>query len=240
MTGTTFAALVREYTRSNSSVLTDATIVLLANAEKDGFLAPKLQEAKQDNFVVPATRDLKANKREYPFPSDVISGITKVEIKFDPTGSYIPADELNINAHKVTEEESQITSYFANEKGRAFYDLRRRAIFIYSGTVIDVTDGLKLFYSVFPSDIDATTLTSDDDLSLEQSTIEVTVPKIFHELWARRVSMSWKQNRQKPIPLNERELKFQDDWDQMISVFKNGNTDLNLHARLPDDRRLQG
>lgn len=239
MTGINFAALVREYTQTNSSTLPDSKIVLLGNAQKDSFFAPKIFEVKEDAFVVPATTNLEEDQREYAFIDDIIGSITRVEAKFEPTGKYIIVDELNINAHRVPEEEDQITAAFSNNEGEAKYTIRRGSIFIYSGSIVDVTNGLKVFFNTFPQDLTTAMLASSNQLSLATSNTDVVIARMFHELWARSISIYWKSNRDKPIPLTETELNFKNDFEDLLSIFRMGNTDRNLHASLPPDRHLQ-
>lgn len=242
MTGQNFASYIRELTYTNSSTLTDATIVLIANVIKDDF-ATEIIKANEDLFGMPATRDLVASsssdvtRREYTLPEDLLQ-IKEVEAKLDGT-NVIRLREVDYNTYKKTRDESAITTYFANEEGKAFYEIFRRSLWILSGAITATTDGLSLLYIMYPADISISDLSSSADLSLDPTTVSVGLPRQFHELWARKVSILWKSNREKPIPLNERELKFDQDFESKMRSISNPNLDRSTEGVLPYDRHLQ-
>lgn len=238
MTGTTFAALVREYTRTNSTTMPDSKIVLLGNVVKDDF-AKEIMKADEDISGVPATRDLIASStsREYSLPEDNLK-IIRVEAKFDGT-NFIKLGELNLAQYERTTDEATIVNTFANEKGKCFYDIFRRALWIYSGTITAVGDGLKLYYIAYPSDITAGDLSGNTDLSIDPTSTTSQLPRQFHELWARKISIMWKSNREKPIPLTERELVFDADFTKAMESIINPNQDRENVGTLPDDTKYQ-
>lgn len=242
MTGQNFASLVRLYTKTNSTTLTDANIVILANVVKDDF-AKQILSADEDIFGVPATRNLVASdisdptKREYSLPEDYI-GIKSVEAKFDGT-NWMRLFELDLAKHRRATDEATIISLYENTEGRAFYDIFRNSLWLYSGAIAAVTAGLKLWYISYPADISAATLALSTDLSLDPSTTTSQLPRQFHELWARKISILWKSTREKPIPLAERELVFDADFLKAIGSITNPNKDRDIEASLPDDTRYQ-
>ncbi len=236
MTGTEFAQLVREYTRTNSTTLTDATIVLLANVIKDDF-AKEIVKADEDFFGVPSTRDLVASSltdptaREYTLPEDYLK-IKKVEARLDGS-NWIQLKEFDITQYDRTTNESEILTQFANEEGRAFYDIFRKSLWLYSGTIVANSDGLKLWYIAYPANIATADLSGSQDLSLDPTSTTAGMPRQFHELWARKLSITWKSNREKPIPLSERELIFGSDFKSALSSIRNPNLDRSEEARVP-------
>lgn len=238
MTGVNFAALVREYTRTNSVTLPDATIVLLGNTSKDDF-APEIAKADEDIGGVPATRDLIASttSREYSLPEDWIA-IKRVEAKFDGT-NFKKLNELDLTQYKRESNEDVILSQFTNEADGCFYDIFRQALWLYSGAITAVTAGLKLWYVTYPADITTGSLALSTDLSLDPSTTSWQIGRQFHELWARRISIMWKSNRQKPLPLTESERNFDRDFAKKISAITNPNKDRELVASIPNDAHLQ-
>lgn len=248
MTGTEFAALIRLYTNTNSTTLTNGNIVTLAQAVKDHILAPKISGTKEGQFEIPAYRDLvaSATSREYDLPDDILDAISRVEVKFDSSSDYIKIGEISQAQYPESEQESIIVSNFSNlesnsgELSAAKYDKRRGAIFIYSGTIsATVANGLKVFYNAFPQPIAANDLSGTSDLSVPATSTSVSVPRLFHEIWARGVSRMWKQTRDKPIALSELEQVFDRDLEEKVSEYRNSNDDLSLTADLPDDSRLQ-
>lgn len=248
MTGVNFAALVRNYTRTNSTVLTDVELVLLANTIKDEF-APQIMEADEDLFGIPATRDLVASdvndftKREYSNPDDMIA-IKSVEAKLDGT-NLVHLTELDLTRYRRVSDEATVTNLFnngavagSNSNGAAF-DIFRNSLWLYSGTISAVTGGLKMWYIAFPADISTASLALTTDLSIDPSSTSSQLPRQFHELWARRISILWKSNREKPIPLTEREQVFDRDFKKAIGSIKNLNKDRSNIASLPSDIRMQ-
>lgn len=236
MTGVNFAALIRNYTHTNSTTFPDSEMVLLANTVKDDF-APAIKKANEDFFGVIATRNLVASsssdmtKREYTLPEDTL-GIKYLEAKFDGT-NWVVLSKFDLNKYRRPTDEATIIGQFANEKDRAFYDIFRRSIWIYSGTISAVTSGLKLHHIAYPADIEAGDLADIVDLSTDPSATTSQLPRQFHELWARKVSILWKSGRQQPVPLNERELKFEDDFKDKIAEVRKADEDEEVTSSTP-------
>lgn len=240
--GTSFASLVRLYTRTNSSTLTDAEIVLMANFVKDDF-AKEIIKADEDLFGIISERDLVASSltditaREYSLPENILK-VKKVEAKLNGT-DYVPLNEFDINTYKRTTNEAEILLNFSNEKDHAFYDIFRKSLWIYSGAITATTLGLKLWQIIFPADITTSTLSGSTDLSTDPTTTTAGIPRQFHELWARKISIMYKSNREKPIPLTQSELLFDKDFKSAMSSIRNPNLDRDISADLPDDTALQ-
>lgn len=53
------------------------------------------------------------------------------------------------------------------------------------------------------------------------------------------MSILWKSNREKPIPLTEHELSFKKDFKEALRGITNQVQDRSNLARLPDDSRWQ-
>lgn len=242
MTGTSFASLIRLYTRTNSTTLPNSEIVLMANVVKDD-IAKEIIKADEDFFGSIAQRDLVASSdsditaREYSLPENILK-VKKVEAKLDGT-NWIPLNEFNINQYKRTTNESEILTNFANEEGKAFYDIFRKSLWIYSGAITATTLGLQLWQIVFPADITTDTLSGLTDLSVDPTTSTAGLPRQFHELWARKCSIMYKSNREKPIPLTESEQNVDKDMRLAMASIRNLNLDRENSAELPDDTALQ-
>lgn len=240
MTGANFAALIRKYTGTNVATLPDSDIVLLANTAKDSF-ASQIVKANEDVFGVPATRDLENDTREYSLPEDIIR-IKSVEAKLNGT-DQVNMSELDLNTYKRTTDETTITNTFSNEQDHAFYDVFRNSLWLYCGALTGFTANngfLKLWYIAWPADISAATLALLTDLSIDPTETSAQLPRQFHELWARQVSIDFKNSKDKPIPLNEKELAFKYDFSETMSSLSGLNLDRSLTATLPSDKHLQG
>lgn len=242
MTGSQFASLIRLYTRTNTSTLTDANIVLMANTIKDD-MAREIIKADENYFGSLATRDLVASdandltKREYTLLDNILR-IKHVEAALDGT-NWVPLIEINNVQRRTVSTEASILENFTNEKGMARYEIFRKSLWIYSGTITATTAGLKLWSIVYPADISDSTLAGSTDLSVDPSTATAGMPRQFHEIWARKVSKMYKSSREKPIPLTEMELNVESDFTKAISSITNANLDRENTASLPDDTHLQ-
>lgn len=242
MTGSNFASLVRSYTRTNSTTLLDATIVLLANTVKDDF-AREIIKADEDIFGVPVTTNLRAsspsdiNQREYALPTDNMK-IVRVEAKLDGT-SWVKLERFDPAIYPRPLTDTEVTNSFANENNKAFWDKFRNSLWIYAGAITATTAGLKMWHIAYPSNIDATDLADTSaDLSEDPSATTSSLPRQFHELWARKISIIWKSSREKPIPLSEIELVFDKDFKKAMASIDSIDEG-GLVGTLPDDSHLQ-
>lgn len=238
MTGVNFASSIRFKTRTNLTTLTDADIVLLANEVKDEF-AEEIIKADEDYFGTPATRDLVASDadditaREYSLPEDFL-GMIRAQALFNGTDA-VELEELNLPNYKKPITETDIINNFTNEPKIAKYDILRQSLWLYSGTVEAVTAGLLLFYNAYPADISVATLAFTTDLSIPATSTSFAIPRPFHELWARKVAIKWKSSRQKPIPLTEQELNFDDDFRKKMQTIINPNQSRETLGTTPYD-----
>lgn len=236
MTPLEFVVYVRFMTKTTSVTFTDADILGLMKIRQDE-IARAILKTDEDILLIPQTAALLANQREYPFPSDIIAKIKKVLAKFNGT-DWIHLSEIDINDVTVPlETEANITASFnssqyerTNPQGARF-DLRRKAIYLLSGTIATVSGGLRLYLSTYPAAI--TDLTGTTDMSADPSTTTHGIPRALHEVWARGVIIDYKSGKEKLIPLNKKELNYQTDLDGAIESLKSGNLDREIVGQLP-------
>ena|SRR3990167_282456 len=206
MTGTQLLSLIRLKTSTNSTTFTAADALVYVNIFKDE-IASKIVERNNGMFLVPSTFNLVADQREYAFPDDMLNRLHKFEVKFASADSRFPS--TYIKDYSGSETESEIVKNFGNSIGEFAHTIRRRALFILSGTIIAVTNGGRIWYHAFPADL--ANLTGSTDLGVDPSTTTFGIPRQFHELLARRVSIEYKSNRPKPLPLNALEKNYEND-----------------------------
>ena len=232
MTAAEFAYHVRFMTRTNSTTFTDAEILALMKIRQDE-LAKDILDADEDILLVPQYTNLFINQREYALPEDLLASIKRVEAKLDGT-NYIKLEELDIASLKDTVlSEDTITENFSNEEGEAFYDLSRKSLYIYSGTITSVSNGLRAWANAWPAVI--TDLTTTTDMAIDPSLTELGMPRELHELWARGVIIDFKSSRDNPIPLTERELNYLEDKEKAINSLRPQNRDRVITGSLPYD-----
>lgn len=232
MTPAKLADYVRLKTRTNSTTFTNADIITIANVVKDRLVWRAL-ESDEDIFLVPTYLNLVANQREYPLHSDILSRIKRVEAKLDGS-NYIKLYEFDLPTHKdPISTEADITAHFGNTEGTAFFDKMRNSIWIYSGTITNVTDGLKIWLNTIVADI--TSMASTTDMSVDPTTTTHGIPKALHQVLADGIVIEWKESREKPIPLSEREILHDRDVERAVESLKKGNYDREIIGTVPYD-----
>lgn len=230
MTPAEYAAHVRFMTRTNSTTFPDADILRLMKIRQDE-IAKAILEADEDILLIPQYTNLVADQREYPLPADMLSSIKRVEAKLDGT-NFIKLNELDVTTYgKTINTESEITQQFFNEEGLAYFDLSRKSLVIYSGTITSVANGLKILVNTWPEAIGD--LSATNDMSQDPSTTTHGIPRELHEIWARGVIIDWKSSREKPIPLSEKEQVYGIDLIKAINSLKPQNLDRNFTGQLP-------
>lgn len=237
MTPVEFAYHVRDQTRTDSVTFTDALIMRYMKIRQTE-LAQDILKVDEDILLIPQVTDLVADQRDYPQPQDLLSRIKRVEAMLDGT-NYIPLTEIDITQIGVAiSSETDITDVFNNlqyskavNSAGARYDLIRKSLYIYSGTITAVTSGLKVWVNTWPTQI--SDLTATDDMSQDPSTTTHGIPRSLHEIWARGVIIFFKDSRDKPIPLTERELKYDIDKKSAIVTLRHGNLDREVIGDLP-------
>ena len=235
MTPVKFAEHVRFMTRTTSITFTDAQIISLMAIRQDE-IARAILKTDEDILLIPQYANLVVSTitaREYPQPQDILSRIKRVEAKLDGT-NYIVLNEFDVTSYrKAISTEADIIANFSNLEGEAFFDILRKSIVIYSGTLTAVTDGLKILVNTYPAAITDLALTSD--MSQDPSTTTHGIPRAMHEIWARGIIIDYKSSREQPIPLNERELNYKNDLEETIQTLKHGNLDREVIGVISDD-----
>ena len=236
MTPAEFATYVRYKTRTNSTTFPDAEILSYMAIRQDE-IAQDILKVDEDILLIPQYTSLVANQRIYPEPQDILSRMKRIEVKLDGT-NWIVLTEIDITQINVPiATEDDITSSFNNYQlsksnpSGAQFDILRKSVHIYSGTIIDVTDGLRLWCNTWPTAIGD--LSSTADMSQDPSTTTHGIPRPSHEPWARGVIIDWKGSREKPIPLTEAELKYDFDKQKVIETLRHGNLDREVIAHIP-------
>jgi len=214
--------------RTNDTTFTQANKIVLINAFKDEIVS-KIVERNSGYFLVPTTFDLVADQRQYALPDDLLNRIQKVEIKFVATDDRQEATYLK--DYLSSEAEAEIIKSFTNEEDRFAYVIRRRAIIILSGTIIDITDGVRLWYHAYPANIDDLALTTA--IENDPTTTTFGFPRQFHELLARRVTIDYKGSQPKPIPLAPKELSYENDLTVQLDAIARIDNSGEIIGKMP-------
>lgn len=223
------ANLIRYYTHTNTTTFTNADMLALVNVFKDE-IAAKIVELDAGYFDIPCTFNLVADQREYAIGDNLLNRLHKVEIKFTSSDARQPA--TFIKDYLGSETESEIVKQFSNSVGEFAYTIRRRAILILSGTIISVTNGVRTWSHIFPADL--TDMTANTvGMEVDPSTTSFGFPRQYHELLARRVSIAYKTNLPKPIPISDLEKRYERDLQDALDAMATHDKSGEIIAELP-------
>lgn len=239
MTPAELAAYVRLKTRTNSTTLTNADLLILGNKVKSDICQRAL-ETDEDIFLVPTYLDLVEDQREYPMHSNILSRIKRVEVNFtDETDDYTKLKSFDLAGYdNPVTGETNIINHFANFYGKCFYDIMRKSIFIYSGSIIDVTDGVRIWVNTWPANI--ATMAGTTDMSVDPSTTTHGIPKELHSVLAKGMIIEWKESQEKPIPLTQSEENYEFSLEKAIQTLKKADYDREVIGKLPDRVTFHG
>lgn len=228
---TEFATYIRFHTKTDSTTLTDAELVSLANVKKDD-IAKEIAKTNEDIFGMWYLRDLEAGVREYSFPAQILSNIKAVEA-FVANGGTVSKKftETDLTKYRGVTEEASIRQAF---QGKYHFDIFRKSLWLWTGEeIVYVENGLKLWAIQYPADLTTDKLASTDDMSIQPSTTTHGMPREVHEIWARAVIIEYKNSKPKPIPLTERELNYNADLQLALNALKGTNLDRQNTGDVP-------
>lgn len=223
------ATLVRRKTHTTTTTYSNADLLSDANIYIDE-IASAIQLKRPDVWHFPATLDLVANQREYALPI-TLNGQETVEMKLED--EYVYATPLK-QRPKFALVEDNITAYYTN--ANPHYFIRRDSLYVLSGTITNVTAGIKITYNKAPAPL--TDITSTDDMSIHPSTTTLGFPKEFHDLLARRLTLHYKNINS--IELNQEDLTYEQELAQRIEEYSTPIQSLSRMISTPTDHFNNG
>ncbi len=238
MTPVQFKSRFHDRCRTNDTIFPDNKLTTLARS-KQIELAEAIESVDEDFFQSFETTNLEPTSytREYSLPSDSLNRMKLVEAKLDGE-HWVRLLEFDLNMYDKTTDEETILKNFSNEPGKAFYDLGRGSLFLYTGEIKSVVpNGLHWIGYSLPYEV--TDWTSTKDLSAPTAT-HVGIPITFHELWLDACVIDWKQSHDKPIALTEREQMYNYNLQQKLMYAKELNRDRPNTIPLPESTTDNG
>ena len=231
MTPAQLNTLINYKCKTNDTTFTLATKLPLVNMFKDE-ISSLIAIRAPSYFLVPSTFDLVADQREYGFGDDLLNSIYKLEIRFTSTANRQPATFLK--DYRGSEVGAEIIKKFSNQEGEFAYTIRRRAVFILSGTIVAVTGGGRLQSHIYPANL--ANLTDTTGMEVDPSTTTFGFPRQFHELLARRVAIEWKTRNNKALA--KKDMDYEIDLEAQLAAISNIEQTGQTVASLPDAQDL--
>ena len=225
-----FAKLCR-YGIADATTFPDADVLDLANTFKDEIAALIVKEVDEGYFQIPSVRDLVVSQREYDLPIDMLGHFDYITAMLDG----INTDRLNeadLSWFKRGLDEADIEQRYMNKKPE-FIKLDQSIFILSQNPIIAVPGGLTMWGAAFPADF--ANLTDTADMSNNPSPTTHGFPRQFHELLVRRVRIEWKNAKDRPIALTEREKNYEVDLMREIENLKDENRDRAASPKVPYD-----
>lgn len=233
MTPAALATYVRLKTKTDATSFPNAEILAYANIIKDE-LAAEILKADENIFGFKTYQSLTADKRNYSFDAAMLSKMDYLYAKLDGTNwaKLKEYDLHQLGKESMVFEETELRAAMAGKKP-GFIIYGGEVYIVSDSAIIGVSNGLKLWYRIYPADI--TDLTSTVDMSVRPSTTSDGFPRQFHLLLATRIIIEYKEAQEKPIPLNSKEKNYEIDLQKAIDSLKNQNTDREIIPSYPYD-----
>lgn len=230
MTYAQFAAYIRHFTHTNATTFTDADMLVLTNAEKDA-MAMEILGINENYFGLPYFEDLVSNQREYPIDISVANQIKFIEVKLDGT-NWERLEETDFNLEDmITTEEGIQSHYQGRDPEFVFF---RNSLWILSDAAISaVTDGLKIWAYTWPADF--TNLASTTEMATNPSSTTHGWPRPFQKLLAEKVIVSFKEGKEKPIPLTKSEAMWGQKFQIALDHISRPHLNRSFRAQIPRD-----
>jgi hypothetical protein len=213
-------------------VASDFTGILTVLNIKKNDIASKISQSGGGHFGIYGYIDLVANQREYPLPENSIR-VKAAMVSFDGS-TWVRAKIRQMNdLRELTMSETDITSQYSNQTPVIF--IFRQSLFVLSGTIINISDGIQLWYDVFPDDVpDIDEDSVDLSVALDPSTtVQIGFPVAFHDLLSRAVCLDFKETNE--IPLTSYESNYDIELDKKIKEIEPINQDEILEVGIVSD-----
>jgi hypothetical protein len=228
------ATYVRDKTGTDSVTLTDAIMTIYFNLAKDE-ICRAISRADETYFGITMLHNLVAGQREYAFEDNMLTNMFRLEANIAPTTDeedWKILKEYDIQQFKTTTDEDSLTSYMSG-KDNGFIIFGNEIKIVSADPIIDVTDGMKLWCNIYPTDIESTDLASGDDMSEPPSATEYGIPKQFHHLLANRIIIEYKESLDKPIALTQKEQNWYQELQMAVSQLSPQNFDREYMSSQP-------
>lgn len=249
---TDIVGLARQKSKTNDSTFSDTEVLLYIKAKLPIFQADI--EAVNENYNGSIEyRDLIATDegtyvseattyltREYNLPSDMIPRLGKIYAKLDGT-NWVLLRSYSLQEAGIQEEDN-IKGKFSNvggtDMGSAGYCIFRGSIFLLTGEIEDtVTSGLKIWtYSFQSVPTEIPTAGSGDDVEFDV----YGIPETLQEIFAVALSLEWKSNQERPIPLTFMEQSYYTLYTKQLNSLKGLDRSKEIKFERPNDNYDNG
>ena len=203
--------IVLERTKYSDAMITNSEVATHMNYVIT-LLNSYINNRNMNYFLETLYMDLVANQRRYQL-NDLGRAIFKIRNVYANLKKDITDDDNWVRLQPLyrpigidDDNTEKIEKYFTNEEGVASYEKRGDEIFIYSGSFVNATHGLKIEYFTKFKKIDTDNVSGnwDEDLSVS-SVLGKGIPERFHVIIADAVSYMLKMAGDKAMPLMDNE-----------------------------------
>ncbi|MCK5117879.1 MAG: hypothetical protein KAR44_14890 [Candidatus Aegiribacteria sp.] len=226
MTGAQLLTYIRRKTHATAAMYSDADILIDVNQMIEE-LAVEIQKVREHIWEITYLDDLVLDTRNYAFQANILNRMTDLELMFAAGDNYVHAHPTARRHYNDVLQESVIVNNFDNSDPEYF--IRKKELYILSGAIIAVTNGIKIVYSSFPATL--ANLTGSTCLSIDPSATTHGFPREFHKLLARKIVREYKDLH--TIKLNKFDLDFEDDMEKKLDAFSVVNTSRTIKGGLP-------
>lgn len=237
MTGTTFAAYIRYLTGTNSTTLTDADLLMLANVEQGNLAEDIASNVDEGYFLMEDVRNLEADTRKYTYPQDLLKSLKYIAAKLDGANwTYLREIDFGYieSANLPLMEESAIQGEFSNQQAK--YIFHGTELMLLNGADIPaVTGGLKIVSEVYPENLVTGDLSGSALLSVPSTSTAVRLPLAAYKPLAKMVSIAYKTSKDKPLPLTEDERLLPVDKANLYKKLRGRNAVRVIQGSVPFD-----
>lgn len=225
----TFTKSLRTHTGTDDVTLPKETIAAFVNSELEGFsilaTLPNLQETYLGKTI---PMNLANDTREYTIPNNVIR-THNIEINYG--GIWVRMKEISLERMDAAINEEEVQKFFKNRL--PMYSIYGGKYYIWTpDPITELIGWLKIYASVYPTEFDENDF--EENNIVEMSEVN-ELPRQFHQVLQKRVIISYKESRDKPIPLTQSEQMYKGDLETVLKSMRVINTARRYKMSEPKD-----
>lgn len=134
-----------------------------------------------------ATANLVANQQDYTLPASLkILKLKRVEVKID-NSTWRKAEPFDINERSSATDTTTVANDFST--AQSFYDVQHNALFLYPVPAVNVTGGIKMWFT-----------REIDEFTTADTTQEPGIDEAFHRMLSLGAALDWEMSKKPDGP----------------------------------------